>query len=120
MLFNIFTSGADSGIKCTLSKFADDSRMSNVVDFSDEWDDIQRNLYRLDEWTHKNLININKAKCKVLHVGGDNLQYQYKLGGEMTGLALERDEKGNMSWQHMLAVQKVNHILGFMREIWSA
>jgi len=29
-----------------------------------------------------NLMNFNKAKCKVLHKSWDNPQYQYRLGDE--------------------------------------
>ncbi|KAJ7405715.1 hypothetical protein WISP_138176 [Willisornis vidua] len=30
-----------------------------------------------------NLMMFNKAKCKVLHPGWSNLQYEYKLGDEL-------------------------------------
>ncbi|PKU45444.1 rna-directed dna polymerase from mobile element jockey-like [Limosa lapponica baueri] len=41
VLFNIFVGDMDSGIQCTLSKFADDTKLCGVVDMLEERDGIQ-------------------------------------------------------------------------------
>ncbi|GAB0175989.1 cAMP-dependent protein kinase inhibitor alpha [Grus japonensis] len=81
-LFNIFVGNRDSGIECTLGKFADDTKLCGVVDILEGRDAIQRDLDRLERWVHVNLMKFNKAKCKVLHMGRDNPKHNYRLGRE--------------------------------------
>ncbi|PKU39145.1 rna-directed dna polymerase from mobile element jockey-like [Limosa lapponica baueri] len=115
---NIFVGDIDSGIECTLSKFADNTKLYGTVDTLEGRDAIQRFV----KWACANLTKFKQAKCKVQQMGQGNPKDKHRLGGEWIGnspevkdLGLLADEKSNMTRQCVLAAEKTNSMLGCIK-----
>ena len=94
--FVIFINDLDQGadlIKSVL-KFADDTKLAHTVLNEKDRDDLQTTLNNLCDWSDKWCMRFNTGKCKVVHVGKKNNEYDYNMKGSTLGKVSEEKDIG--------------------------
>lgn len=99
-LFNVFSKDLRKKNEHTLTRFADDAKLRETADTVEGRTATQEVLECPEEWANRNLMNFNKGKCKVLHMGRKNPLQGHRLvdwGSAQKDLGVMSDSKLNMS-----------------------
>lgn len=62
-------------------KFADDTKCGRVVRSEADQVKMQNDINSLLEWADRWQMSFNELKCKIMHVGKNNPNYSYHMGG---------------------------------------
>ena len=77
-----------------LVKFTDDTNGGKVVTSIEDRDKLQQALNCLCDWAEKWGMSFNLSKCKIMHVGLHNPQYDYYMRGTKLGTTDEERDIG--------------------------
>ena len=92
LLFIIYINDIDEGLTCKISKFADDTKITSKVTSVLQWQQLQKDLNTLASWAEKWQMKFNTGKCKVLHIGNNNVQANYSMNDiQLSSTDAEKD-----------------------------
>ena len=96
VLFLLFINDLDEAATNSqlLKKFADDTKVAQVIEGPDSATELQSSLDRLCNWATNWGMAFNVAKCHVMHVGRANPGYQYSMNGTVLKISEEERDIG--------------------------
>jgi len=120
-LFTIFIDDIDDNIFSKILKFADDTKILNKSKTVQDVDKLKTDLSRLFKWSNDWQMLFNIEKCKVMHIGRNNLLSTYSIDGKDLNVVSEEKDLGVIvnndlkdSKQFAMAASKGNQILGMI------
>lgn len=123
VLFTIFINDLPDTIEGTCKIFADDTKLYGPTEDSDI---IQRDIYKLQEWSDRWNLYFNVTKCKVMHIGKSNPEREYVMkldnADQMLDVCTEEKDLGvtfdrllNFDLHVNKAIFKGNQMIGLIR-----
>lgn len=121
VLFTIYINDIDllALLITLLLKFADDTKLGQIVRSKTDAKNLQDCLDNLMEWAAKWGMAFNTKKCKVMHIGRHNPRTPYHMGGEILETTEEERDIGVLtscnlkpSGQCAKAANTANAVLG--------
>ena len=79
ILFLIYVNDLPEVVSSTVKLFVDDTELYRAIENEEDKIQLQEDLNNLQRWSEKWLLPFNVAKCKVLHLGPHNKEYNYTL-----------------------------------------
>lgn len=104
-------------IKCTLSRFAFDMKLSSVVNSTEGWDAIHRDLDKLEKWAHKKFLGFSNCKYRCCTSVGAISDMSTDWGMNRWTEAWTEGLGGSSGWKALhgstvcTTAQKANHMV---------
>ena len=121
VLFNCYINDIDDGIDSYISKFADDTKLTIPASNIEDTVILQNDLNKISNWAEKWLMTFNTKKCKIIHIGNKNINYDYTMYGETLSVVSSEKDLGVIVDNHFKgseqctgAVKRANSLLGLI------
>ena len=102
-----------------INKFADDTKVANIIKSPSDSENMQKGLDKLLEWATNWGMSFNISKCHIMHVGRNNPRTQYFMDGKQLQVTEVEKDIGvkvqsslRPSAQCIEAAHKANIVLG--------
>ena len=126
ILFVLFINDLPDDILSSIVMFADDTKLWSKVNNTEDRAALQFDIDKLATWSNDWQLSFNADKCKSLHLGHNNHEYQYSTPSTVTRKPIEKtnlekdlgvniDVQLKFSKHIEIQVNKANKILGMIR-----
>ena len=123
LLFLVYINDLEDGIKSSILKFADDTKMFRKISNTGDTRQLQEDLDVLIQWSKKWQMLFNVEKCKVMHIGNPkDPKANYFMQGCQLDECLEEKDLGvlissdlKVGSQCKQAFLKANRMLGVLK-----
>ena len=123
LLFLVYINDLEDGIKSSILKFADDTKMFRKISNTGDTRQLQEDLDVLIQWSKKWQMLFNVEKCKVMHIGNPkDPKVNYFMQGCQLDECLEEKDLGvlistdlKVGSQCKQAFLKANRMLGVLK-----
>lgn len=125
-LFLIYINDIECGVASSVLKFADDTKIYQSVQTTENIIQLQKDLTSMYDWSLEWQMLLNADKCKCLHIGHNNIEHQYMLGGIIIESTEQEKDLGviiqknlDVSCQVAETVKRANRLLGMIKRIYT-
>jgi len=121
-MFVIYIYDIDDSVAAKILKFVDDIKIYQTVTSAEEISALQSDLSSLVAWSTEWQMLFNIDKCKVMHLGYNNIQAEYAVNDVKLECVSEEKDSGvivsddlKSAKQCSAAVMKANRMLGMIK-----
>lgn len=122
ILFILYINDLPDLIENMIEMFADDTKISAMINNVDCCLSLESDLQRISNWTNDWLVALNAEKCKVMHIGDKNPNYSYDINNTpLLKTTSERDLgiiiSNDLKWSDQVnaCANRANMVLGMVK-----